>query len=425
MSWRLTPLVFSVVTIAAWGLVLGVLSGRAELVVVVLPLLAGLLRIGRERIAAGEWSLDRVVSSVRVFEGERVAVTVTVRAGAPVPLLELFEPLPPGLRLVSGHNRGLFTLRRDRPIQWRYEVECVRRGRVSLGTVRARLWSRAGLEARDAWAHAPAELRVYPRPLPLRRLPSPRRMQAFVGNYVSSSVGEGLEPGDIRAFVPGDRVRHVNWRASLRFRRLFVTRYQQERNADIVLMLDTLTEAGSPPTTTLDASIRAAAALATGYLARKDRVGLIEYCGPFRWVRPGSGRAHHERLFEALLRADVMFSYVTQEVALVPRRILPAQALVIAISPLLDPRFDKALVDLAARGFDLMVLSPSPIPLVRPGLRASARADLACRLWALERSARAAALQRLGIAVVDWDPDQPLEAALSGWRLARRRVAAR
>jgi len=44
-----------------------------------------------------------------------------------------------------------------------------------------------------------------------------------VGNYVSSSVGEGLEPGDIREFVPGDRIRHVNWRASLRFRRLFVT----------------------------------------------------------------------------------------------------------------------------------------------------------------------------------------------------------
>ena len=238
---------------------------------------------------------------------------------------------------MSGHNRGLFTLGRGQQVEWRYEVECVRRGRVGLGTVHARFWDRAGLEAGETSVRVPAELRVYPRPLPLRRLPSPRRMQAFVGNYVAPSVGEGLEPGDIRAFVPGDRIRHVNWRASLRFRKLFVTRYHQERNADIVLMLDSLSEAGTPPATTLDASIRAAAALATSYLARKDRVGLIEYCGPFRWVRPSSGRTHHERLFEALLRADVMFSYVTQEVALVPRRILPPQALVIAISPLLDP----------------------------------------------------------------------------------------
>jgi len=424
MTMRLTPLALSVVTVVAWGLILGVLSGRAELVIVVLPLLLGLVRVGRTD-APRRWSLARVLSAERVFEGERVTVSVTVTADERVPLLELFEPLPPTLRLVSGENRGLFTLAPGGSVEWRYEVECVRRGRVGLDTVHARHWDRAGLEACETSVTLPGQLRVYPRPLRLRRLPGPRRMQAFVGNYVAPSVGEGIEPGDIREFAPGDRVRHVNWRASLRFRRLFVTQYHQERNADVVLMLDTLTEAGAAPATTLDASVRAAAALITGYLGRKDRVGLIEYCGPFRWVRPSSGRAHQERLFEALLRADVMFSYVTQEVGLVPRRVLPPQALVVAISPLLDPRFEKALVDLAARGFDLVVLSPSPIPLVRRATRPSTRADLACRLWALERRARADALQRRGIAFVDWDPAEPLEAALGGASRARRRGVTR
>jgi len=424
MTMRLTPLALSVVTVVAWGLILGVLSGRAEPVIVVLPLLLGLARVGRTN-APRRWSLARALSAERVFEGERVTVSVTVTADERVPLLELFEPLPPMLRLVSGENRGLFTLAPGGSVEWRYEVECVRRGRVGLDTVHARHWDRAGLEACETSVTLPGQLRVYPRPLRLRRLPGPRRMQAFVGNYVAPSVGEGIEPGDIREFAPGDRVRHVNWRASLRFRRLFVTQYHQERNADVVLMLDTLTEAGAAPATTLDASVRAAAALITGYLGRKDRVGLIEYCGPFRWVRPNSGRAHQERLFEALLRADVMFSYVTQEVGLVPRRVLPPQALVVAISPLLDPRFEKALVDLAARGFDLVVLSPSPITLVRPTVRPSARGDLACRLWALERGARADALLRAGITIVDWDPAEPLEAALAQLTPARRRRAAR
>ena len=86
MTMRLTPLALSVVTVCAWGLVLGVLSGRAELAVVVLPLLLGLLRIGRT-VAAREWSLARALSAPRVFEGERVTVTVTVSADGPVPLL--------------------------------------------------------------------------------------------------------------------------------------------------------------------------------------------------------------------------------------------------------------------------------------------------------------------------------------------------
>jgi uncharacterized protein (DUF58 family) len=417
---RLTPLALSLVTLAAWALVLAVFSGRPELVVAAVPLGLGLLR--RARAHPQDWHIVRVLSAERAVEGERVVVTTRVSAGEPVALLELFEPLPPTLRVVSGSNHGFFTLMRGQEVQWTYEVECRRRGRASLGVVQARLWDRPGLHGTETTVRAIGPLRVYPRRLPLRRLPRPRRTQTSVGNYVSSRVGEGLEPGDIREFVPGDRVRHVNWRASLRFRRLFVTQYQQERNADVILMLDTLVEVGAPPETTLDASIRAAASLAGAYLARKDRVGLIEYGGPFRWVRPDAGRAHRERLLEALLRADVVFSYVRGDVGLVPSRVLPPQALVIAISPLLDPHFERAVVDLAARGFDLVILSPSPIPLVRRAIRASTSVDLACRLWALERRARAAALHRLGLTVLEWDTREPLEGALAGFTRSRRRA---
>ena len=119
----------------------------------------------------------------------------------------------------------------------------------------------------------------------------------------------------------------------------------------------------------------------------------------------------------------MVFSYVRANVALVPRRVLPAQALVIAISPLLDAHFEKAVVDLAARGFDLVILSPSPIPLVRRTMPASPGVDLACRLWVLERRARAASLQRLGLMVLDWDPREPLELALAGVNRPRRRLA--
>ena len=111
--------------------------------------------------------------------------------------------------------------------------------------------------------------------------------------------------------------------------------------------------------------MRGAAALAAAYLARKDRVGLIEYGGQPRWVRPGAGRAQLERLLDTLLDASVVFTYVNRDLDLVPPRILPPQALVLALSPLLDARFVRAATDLAARGFDLVVIAVSPVAAAR------------------------------------------------------------
>ena len=418
---RVTPLGLSMLTLAAWALVLAMLTGRAELVVVTVPLLTVLLR-GTRGVRGGDLTVTHAVSAGRVVERERLTVTVTVSGEPALPLVELIEPLAATTRLVAGRNHALLTMDADGRAAWTYEIECVRRGPLELGRVHARLWDRAGLRAQETAVHDPKLVRVYPRTVSVRRLPRPRRTQTSVGNYVAASVGEGLEPGDIRPFGPGDRIRHVNWRASTRWERLYVTQYQEERNADVVLMLDSLAEFGEPPSTTLDHSIRAAASLAAAYLARKDRVGFIEYGGFFRSVRPGTGRRQYERVLDALHRADVLFTYVTRDIALVPKRVLPPQALVVAITPLLERRFTQAVTDLAARGFDVVILSPSPIPLVRRGV--SRTIDLACRLWAVDRRTRFDGLRRLGLPVVDWDPTEPLDVALDSLaRLRRQRVA--
>jgi uncharacterized protein (DUF58 family) len=217
----------------------------------------------------------------------------------------------------------------------------------------------------------------------------------------------------------------VNWRATLKLGTLHVTQHHRERNADVVLLLDTLSEVGPDGETVVDVAARGAAALATAYLARKDRVGLIEYGGQPRWVRPGAGRAHLERLLDTLLSASVVFTYVNRDLDLVPPRILPPQALVVALSPLLDRRFVRAATDLAARGFDLIVIAVSPVPAARAAAPRSAVADVAARLWALERRAALDEYRRRGLSVVEWDGTGPLDAALAALgRRWRRRVLA-
>jgi uncharacterized protein (DUF58 family) len=418
MTVRLTPLALSLLTVTAWALSLAILSARPELFVAALPLALALASLAL-RPTVPTYAVTHHVSADRVFEGEGVTVTVEVTAASAVPLMELIDPLPPGSDLISGHNRGVLTLRPGQTASFRYEIRCPVRGVLDAGTTVVRTRDRWGVRAWER-RHVDRKLvRVYPQIAPLRSLPLPIHTQTSTGDYVSPALGEGIEPGDIRPFAPGDRIRQVNWRASLRLGTLHVTQHQRERNADVVLILDTLAQVGATPGTTLDFAVRATASLATAYLARKDRVGLVLYGGLIDWVRPWSGRVQYERLAGTLLKADVVFTYVAKDLALVPPRVLPPQALVIALTPLLDSRFPKAALDLAARGFDLVVLVVSPVDVTRSTLPGSLPNALACRLWTLERRAQLDELRRQGLVVLEWNPSDPLELALAG--LGRRR----
>jgi len=424
VTWRPTALNLSFLTVAGWALLLAVLTGRAELAIVAVPPIVALVA-GWRAAPPPVWRMERRLSASRLLEGECVTVTSTIRAEGPLPLLELLEPLPARTRLAGGRTHAFFTLRAGEEIRWTFELRGSARQYLRLGGPHARLWGPLGLAAAETHHRARATVAVYPRLAPIRHLPRPLRTQPFVGNYASAAQGEGIEPGDVRPFAPGDQIRHVNWRATLKLGTLHVTQHHREQNADVVLLLDTLSEVGPDGETVVDVAARAAAALSGAYLARKDRVGLIEYGGQPRWVKPGTGRVQRERLLDTLLNASVVFTYVNRDLDLVPPRILPPQALVLALSPLLDARFVRAAGDLAARGFDLVVIAVSPVAAARAAVPRTPVADLAARLWALERRAQLDEHRRRGLTIVEWDGTEPLDAVLAPLRRSRfrRRLA--
>jgi uncharacterized protein (DUF58 family) len=91
---------------------------------------------------------------------------------------------------------------------------------------------------------------------------------------------------------------------------------------------------------------------------------------------------------------------------------------VIALTPLLDERSVSALLDLRARGYDLVVVEVSPVPFAEPGR--GELEQLANRLWLLHRQELRARYEALGVAVATWGDDVALEAALEGVRSFRR-----
>jgi uncharacterized protein (DUF58 family) len=421
---RATPLAFAVATVIAWALVLGILADRAELFVAAIPLAAGLLGVG-PRVRAPRLDLRQEISADRLAEGDRVVVSVGVAATGPVPMIEVLVALPPLVEIAAGSNRVVLAIGPDAEEGWSFAVLCPARGRFDLGTVYFRVWDRSGMAVSESRQASPTPISVYPYVAPIRHVPRPVRTQLSFGNYVSPGLGEGIEPGEIRPFLPGDRTRRINWRVSLRRQQLYVTQFHEERSADVVLLLDALSNTGAAPYATLDASVRAAAALAGAYLARKDRVGFVEFGGFLRWINPATGRRQGAALVESLLPAATHFSYVVPQLDRLPARVLPPQALVIALSPLSDERFVTALIDLVARGFDVVVLAVSPIEATRLVLGGSLLDDLACRLWAMEWQARVDGLRRHGLAIVEWHPGTPLDAVLAPIARSRPRSAAR
>ena len=227
-------------------------------------------------------------------------------------------------------------------------------------------------------------LKAYPRPEALSRIVAPIETQASTGSEVARVKGDGIEYADIRDFVSGDRVRAINWRASARRGELVVNERHPERNTDVVLFVDSFTDVRGDGRSTLDDAVRASAALASRYLERRDRVGLIAFGGILRWLRPGMGHWQRVMLIETLLETGIQPTYTWREVSGIPARILPTKALVFAITPLVDARFVRS-----SRG-------PAR-PRFRPGRgrgrpgrirRAGPRRDRAARLPALDPRAR-------------------------------------
>ena len=126
----------------------------------------------------------------------------------------------------------------------------------------------------------------------------------------------------------------------------------------------------------------------------------------------------HYRLVDALLETRVRFSYAWKDVNVIPARTLPPRALVIAVTPLLDPRAVAALLDLRARGLDLAAVEVSADPYAAPG--DGELDDLALRLWRLRRTALRAQFHALGVAVAPWSEGTPLDGTLEGVRSFRR-----
>jgi uncharacterized protein (DUF58 family) len=403
--------------LTAFGLLAALVLGQPLIVALAAPfaLVLGLgLVWGEDPGLEADVSIDHN----RVLEQDEITLELELWAARGVSRLDILVRLPEGLVVVDGQNPVSIRLQGRETRTLRLRLRAARWGGYVFGDVILRAQDTFGIFRYDQTLPRNLQLRVFPREEQLRTLLRPRETQPYIGDEVSRRRGDGIEFADIRPFAFGDMVTRVNWRATARRGELWVNDRHPERNNDVVLFLDSFTEARRGEASTLDLALRAAATLARGYISKRDRVGLIGFGGILRWLVPGSGLVQLYRIVDALLDTQIVLSYYWKEIDVIPPRTLPPNALVVALSPLLDPRSVGALLNLRARGFDLAVVDVSPVPFTeRPSRGLDA---VAYDLWQLRRDALRHSLQRSGVAVAEWDATTPLQAILEEVRAFRR-----
>ncbi len=413
---RLLPYVL----IALGGLAAALILGRPLLVALAVPFVL-VLTLGLRRIAPVRVDARIIIHADQLLEGDRLTGRLVLAWNdafdADVMLFRLNGVTPgPGDR--AAWSLGRAGGRVELPIA----LNATHWGRHTPFEAWVRLASPFGLLTWTGKVAAAPVVRVLPGRERLTRLLDPSESRAVAGMHRSRRLGEGGEFAEVRPYVPGDRVRDLNWGATARYRRPFVNRYHPELSGDMVLAIDAFGDGSTGSAEALARAARAAWTLASVHLRANDRVGLVGLGGRTASVLPAGGNMARYKLLETLLRIG---GEAAGPGAPRPGRPagVPASALVIALTPLHDELTVHALQAWRARGRSVAVVVVDTEDLLDPP--ASAAETLARRVWRLDMERRRRALADLGIPVVTVAAEGPITPVVTALRRARRAPAVR
>lgn len=258
---------------------------------------------------------------------------------------------------------------------------------------------------------------------------------------VKRRAGVGLQHLDHRDYVPGDEIRHIDWRQTARLQRPIVRQFEAETSGDWFLMLDASASMTTCGSRKWRAAITATAAMAFALLELGHRVAVVAFASDVvAECPPGRGARHFPRVVRTLLALRPAVSGARSNLSACVRR-LQGTASGFVVSDFLGPSdLRPSLAALRERcvllhalevhtAGDLRLQGPGPVELydVESGETATSNTGHVAELAA--RAAHDALLQRLqrfaarsGIAFSAWDAALPWQRLLVG-HLVRARTA--
>lgn len=362
-------------------------------------------------------SLQREISAHRVKPGIPVEVSMTLtNQGDRLEFVEIHDQVPEGLTLLKGHPSRITALEKGESIRLNYVVEGPR-GYYNFQDVQIATSDTFALYQQSVLLADQKRLYVQPEIQQVSRIKiRPRATRSYAGFIPARKGGPGVEFFGVRQYQPGDPLRWINWRASARHQQhYFINQFEQQRVADVGVILDTRLRSEiklSSGASLFEYSVQAAAAIANSFLQDGNRVGLLLYGTQLDWTIPGYGKIQGERIMQSLARAKPGTSLVFEDLRNIPTRLFPPSSQLVLISPLHENDI-PILINLRARGYTLLVISPNPVGFELTDLnQEDPQVRLAARIARVERSLMIHKLRQAGVRALDWDLDQALENAL-------------
>lgn len=209
-------------------------------------------------------------------------------------VLEIFDHLPDSVLFTGLPVR--IRLQAGQILTREYAIRPIRRGDIRFAGVEVRFRSRLGLWDQQHRYPVVTQARVFPDFVTFAggRLSGVMNRTGYPGIRVQQRRGEGTEFHQLRDYRQGDLVRQIDWKATSRRIKLVAREYQQERDQNLILLLDCGNRMNTwgDELSDFDHALNAALCLAQVALRQGDSVGMQTFGEHSRWLPPvkGAGR---------------------------------------------------------------------------------------------------------------------------------------
>ncbi len=228
----------------------------------------------RETVDAVDVNVAVAPAAVRT--GVETAVTVTAaRSGTDTLPVTVACSLPPAAERVDGTptvtpggGTDTTSVVLTVPVAGRFEV----------GPCRLDIADPLGLFVTSVTVDATTELTVRPRrPREVHVGEGGQRLGRAYGDHESGRGSAGLEPAELRQYVPGDPTSHIDWNATARLGEAYVREFEAQVDRETLLVVDhrATMEVGPPGETKLDYGRELALAVVDSADALADPLGLV------------------------------------------------------------------------------------------------------------------------------------------------------